>query len=224
MRKAWSTRARRWLKKLPQELLEKNPWKDSTKKVVRNWVKENVNIKGEDAILWGKWEEDDLECERLEEGTCPKPYWTEKQMRRRGEPMRKRMRRESMEGKQRGRNEKGDELSQGAEGGTHGSKKEDDGGKVGEPVPRNGRKEGRISSKEQKLIKAERRERWKVKKAMREKNKKERERKKQEIKEEMIRKGRETTRKQYTLRLWATGGRGGPREGGQRERERERWR
>ena len=169
-----------------------------------------MNIKGEDAILWGKWEEDDLECERLEEGTCPKPYWTEKQMRRRGEPLRKRMRRESMEGKQRGRNDKGDELSQGVEGRTQGSNKEDDGGKVGAPVLQNGRKEGRISSKEQKLIKAERRERWKVKKAIREKNKKERERKKQEIKEEMIRKGRETTRKQYTLRLWATGG--GPKE------------
>ena len=31
----------------------------------------------------------------MEEGTCPKPYWTEKQMRRRGEPQRKKMRRES---------------------------------------------------------------------------------------------------------------------------------
>ena len=56
------------------------------------------------------------------------------------------------------------------------------------------------------LIRAERRERWRVKKALREKNKKERERKKQALKEEMVRKGRETTRKQYTLRLWAIGG------------------
>ena len=60
--------------------------------------------------------------------------------------------------------------------------------------------------KEQKLIRAERRERWRVKKALREKNKKERERKKQALKEEMVRKGRETTRKQYTLRLWAIEG------------------
>ena len=60
--------------------------------------------------------------------------------------------------------------------------------------------------KEQRLIKAERREKWKLKKAKREKNKKERERKQQELKEEMVRKGRETTRKQYTLRLWATEG------------------
>ena len=104
MRKAWSTRARRWLKKLPQEMLERNPWSESTKKAVRAWVKDNVKIKGEDAILWGKWEDDDLEYERLEEGTCPKPYWTEKQMRRRGEPQRKKMRRESPGEKQEGRN------------------------------------------------------------------------------------------------------------------------
>ena len=204
MRKAWSTRARRWLKKLPQELLERNPWADSTKKVVRNWVKDNVNIKGEDAILWGKWDEDDLECERLEEGACPKPYWTEKQMRRRGEPQRKRMRLESMGEKQPGGNDQEEELCREAERMTQ--NQEDGGGKGGEPELRNGRKEGRINMKEQKLIRAERRERWRVKKAIKEKNKKERERKKQELKEEMVRKGRESTRKQYTLRLWAIGG------------------
>ena len=66
--------------------------------------------------------------------------------------------------------------------------------------------EGINSRKEQKLIRAARRERWRAKKALREKNKKERERKKQALKEEMVRKGRETTRKQYTLRLWAIGG------------------
>jgi len=198
MRKAWSTRARRWLKKVPQEFLEKNPWKDSTKKAVRKWVKENVRIKGEDAILWGKWEEDDLECERLEEGTCPKPYWTEKQMRRRGEPLRKRMRQDKEEG-----------LSKEVEGRTQKINKEVEveGWKGGEQEPgSNERREGRISTKEQKLIRAERRERWRVKKALREKNKKERERKKQALKEEMVRKGRETTRKQYTLRLWAIEG------------------
>ena len=44
MRKAWSTRARRWLKLMPPELLERNPWSDSTKKAVKNWVRENVGI------------------------------------------------------------------------------------------------------------------------------------------------------------------------------------
>ena len=38
----------------------------------------------DDAILWGNWEDQDLECEMLEV-VCPKPYWSEKQTRRRGE-------------------------------------------------------------------------------------------------------------------------------------------
>ena len=136
------------------------------------------------------------------------------------------MRRESMGGKQTGRNDKGDELSQEVEGRTQGPNKEDDGGMGGEPEPElgDGRREGRINTKEHKLIRAERRERWRVKKAMREKNKKDRQRKKLALKEEMVRKGRETTRKQYTLRLWAIARGGTPREGGQRERGRERWR
>ena len=65
---------------MPDNLRERNPWLTSTKKMVRNWVKENVGRKGEDAILWGKWEETNLEEERLEE-VCLKPYWSEKQMR-----------------------------------------------------------------------------------------------------------------------------------------------
>ena len=64
----------------------------------------------------------------------------------------------------------------------------------------------KIGIKELRIIKAERREKWRIKKAKREKNKKERERKQQELKDEMVRKGREKTRKQYTLRTWAIGG------------------
>ena len=86
------------------------------------------------------------------------------------------------------------------------NKPEDGEGKEGGTELPQGRKEGRISMKEQKLIKAERRERWKLKKAKREKNKKEREKKQQDKNEEMVRKGKEKTRKQYTLRMWATGG------------------
>ena len=114
------------------------------------------------------------------------------------------MRLESMGEKQPGGNDQEEELCREAERMTQ--NQEDGGGKGGEPELRNGRKEGRINMKEQKLIRAERRERWRVKKALREKNKKERERKKQALKEEMVRKGRETTRKQYTLRLWAIEG------------------
>ena len=98
---------------MPPETLERNPWSDSSKKAVKNWVRENVGIKGEDAILWGKWEEEDLEYKILEEGTCPRPYWTKKQMKRRGEPKRKKMRRENPEESNIGGNK---EVEQGGPG------------------------------------------------------------------------------------------------------------
>ena len=214
MRKAWSTRARRWLKKIPQELLNRNPWLDGTKKAVRSWVRTNVKTKGEDAILWGKWEEDDLECERLEEGTCPKPYWTEKQMRRRGEPQRKKMRRENQNGEEEGEEEKEDKeinkkMKTKVNTQNYGAKKEN---ATEEP-------QGKISMKAKRQLKTERRERWRIKKAIREKNRKERERKQKERKEAMVMKGTEKTRTQYTLRMWAIGG--GPlgKEGTEKEKE-----
>ena len=49
---------------------------------MKQWVNKNIRMKGEVDILWGKWEDEDLECEKLEE-TCPKPYLSERQMRRR---------------------------------------------------------------------------------------------------------------------------------------------
>ena len=63
-------------------------------------------------------------------------------------------------------------------------------GKEGGTELPQGRKEGRISMKEQKLIKAERRERWKLKKAKREKNKKEREKKQQEKMKKLLGRGK----------------------------------
>ena len=76
-----------------------------------------------------------------------------------------------------------------------------------------------ISMKEQRRIRAERRERWKIKKSIREKNKKERARKQKERNEAMVMKGKEKTRTQYTLRMWAIGG--GPlgREGTEKEKD-----
>ena len=78
---------------MPEDLWRRDPWLTSTKKQVREWVKENVGRKGDDAVLWGKWDETDLEEEKLEE-ECPRPAWTAKQMRRRGEPPRKKIRRD----------------------------------------------------------------------------------------------------------------------------------
>ena len=50
---------------------------------------ESLTIK---KLQWVKWEEVDLEHERLEEGGCPKLYWTEKHMRKRGVPPKRKLR------------------------------------------------------------------------------------------------------------------------------------
>ena len=63
-RKSWSTRSRRWLKAMPQEILESNPWEKGMKTRVKEWVKDNVGRKGSDAIPWGRWEQ----CEEKDEG------------------------------------------------------------------------------------------------------------------------------------------------------------
>ena len=44
-RKSWSTRARRWLKMIPQDIMEGDPWERGTKRRVKEWVKENVKRK-----------------------------------------------------------------------------------------------------------------------------------------------------------------------------------
>ena len=65
-RKSWSTRVRRWLKRMPQDILEGNPWEKGTKVRVKEWVKENVRRRGADSVLWGRWEEG-VEWEEREE-------------------------------------------------------------------------------------------------------------------------------------------------------------
>ena len=106
-RKSWSTRARRWLKMIPQDILEGNPWEKGTKRRVKEWVKENVRRKGADPILWGRWEvneewEDSEEYEneeseqnasrkgRAAEGKKKrKPPTSNKQLKKLGEPCKK---------------------------------------------------------------------------------------------------------------------------------------
>ena len=83
---------------MPEEVRSRDPWLVSTRRLVREWVKENVAQKGEDPVLWGKWEESDLEEEKLEEA-CPKPMWTNSQMKRRGEPPKKKIRRDDSDAK-----------------------------------------------------------------------------------------------------------------------------
>ena len=97
-KKAWSTRVRRWLKMMPQEMLEGNPWDKGTKTRVKEWVKDNVGGRGSDIILWGRWKHCDEEGEgeeairRKTGGEGPKgrnPPTSRKQMRKLGEPQRK---------------------------------------------------------------------------------------------------------------------------------------
>ena len=97
-RKAWSTRVRRWLKLMPQEMLEGNPWDKGKKTRVKEWVKDNEGRRGSDIILWGRWKHNDEEGEGEEAigkktgGEGPKgrnPPTSRKQMRKLGEPQRK---------------------------------------------------------------------------------------------------------------------------------------
>ena len=105
-RKSWSTRARRWLKMIPQDILDGNPWEKGTKRRVKEWVKDNVKRKGADSILWGRWEvnEEGEECEECEDGDehnssrkrgaeegkkKRNPPTSNKQLKKLGEPCRK---------------------------------------------------------------------------------------------------------------------------------------
>ena len=88
MRKSWSTRARRWLKIMPAELRERNPWKESTKKAVKNWVRENVGSRGEDHILWGRWQTGNAQEEGKDQKRKKTPT-SNKQLKKCGEPARK---------------------------------------------------------------------------------------------------------------------------------------
>ena len=47
----------------------------------KNWVKDNVGYRGDDPILWDKWEE-----------SKTRPYSTKKQMRKRGEAVKQKQR------------------------------------------------------------------------------------------------------------------------------------
>ena len=75
---------------MPAELMGRNPWKESTKKSVKNWVRENVGSRGEDHILWGRWQSANTQEElQVEEKKRKKPPTSIKQMKKWGEPLRK---------------------------------------------------------------------------------------------------------------------------------------
>ena len=94
MKKSWSIRARRWLKLMPQELKERDPWKDSTRKAIKAWVRENVGSRCEDHILWGRWEKKENEKEEKPKGKRLEAPTTRNQMKKCGEPRRKQRKRD----------------------------------------------------------------------------------------------------------------------------------
>ena len=73
---------------MPASLRERNPWKESTTKAVKKWVKENVGSRGEDHVLWGRWKIAEAHEEGKEQKRKKKPT-SNKQMKKCGEPLRK---------------------------------------------------------------------------------------------------------------------------------------
>ena len=191
---------------MPEEMRSRDPWLASTKKLVREWVKENVARKGEDAVLWGKWEETDLEEEKLEE-TCPRPVWTDKQMKRRGEPPKKKIRRDESDTKAERWVDKTEDKEN-----EEGNKARGAETKVGTTME-DKMKTTVVSKKELAKRQAERRERLKVKREIKAKKKMERELRKKEKEEKMIKAGEDKNRRQPKLRRWAKGEGGLEREG-----------
>ena len=80
---------------MPASLRERNPWKESTKKAVKTWVKENVGSRGEDHVLWGRWQIAEAHEEGKEQKR-KKPPTSNKQMKKCGEPPRKGKREEQV--------------------------------------------------------------------------------------------------------------------------------
>jgi len=211
-RKSWSTRARRWLKKLPQEILEGNPSEKGTKRKVKEWVKENVRRKGADPILWGRWEteeewedceENESEMENPKEGRKQeskvrrKPPTSGKQLRKLGEPNRKM-------GRIEGDPSRDVNIPQAVKSDPWPKPGEDGSAEKGRGQEVNGRKNAR-KRKEEYRKRAELRKKEKKEKAA------EKEKKRKERIETMRKKGEGKTRNQPKISAWLRMGNGGKR-------------
>ena len=180
MRKSWSTRARRWLKMMPASLRERNPWKESTKKAVKTWVKENVGSRGEDHVLWGRWQIAGAPEEGKEQKRKKKPT-SNKQMKKCGEPLRKGKREDlAMEEEEEPEKESmGKEKDQGAQ---------------------------KLTRKEERMRREERRVAREVRRKRTKENKLKREKKEKLAKEKLEKEGLKRNKNQLVLREWLKGG------------------
>ena len=153
--------------------------KESTKKAVKRWVKENVGSRGEDHILWGRWQT----VEALEEGgevqKRKKPPTSNKQMKKLGEPSRKE-RKEVVAVKE-------DPGKKGVEEKTH-------------------KDEQKPTRKEENLRREERRLAREVRRKKTKDNRLEKERKKKLAKEKLEQEGLKRNKNQMVLREWLRGG------------------
>ena len=214
-RKSRSTRARRWLKMLPQEILEGTPREKGTKRRVKEWVKENVRRKGAAPILWGRWETEEEweECEENEgeelrlmsskeggaaEGKMKrKPPTSSKQLRKLGEPSKKvgRIEEDSTGGA---------DITQAVNSDPRPKPGEEGSAEKARGQGANKRKNAR-KRKEEYRRKAELRKKEKKEKAA------EKEKKRKEREEALRRKGEKKTKNQPKISIWFRKGDGGQR-------------
>ena len=143
-----------------------------------------------------------MEDEKLEEA-CPRPVWTDKQMKRRGEPPKKKIKRDENDTEAERRVDKTED--EGNEGGNK--------ARGAETTMEDETRTTVVSRKEMVKRQAERRERLKVKREIKAKKKTERELRKKEKEAKMIKAGEDKNRRQPTLRRWARGEGGLEKEG-----------
>ena len=159
---------------------ERNPWKESTKKAVKRWVTENVGSRGEDNILWGRWQSENIqEGLQIEEKKRKKPPTSNKQMKKRGEPVRKEKKKdlEMKTAPEKENVEQGEDKSS-----------------------------QKLTRKEEKTRKEERRVAREVRRKRTKENRVIREKKAKIAKEKLENEGRRRNKNQQVLRDWLKGG------------------
>ena len=163
---------------MPASLRERNPWKESTKKAVKTWVKENVGSRGEDHVLWGRWKIAEAHEEGKEQKRKKNPT-SNKQMKKCGEPLRKGKREDLAMEEEPEKESMGKEKDQGAQ---------------------------KLTRKEERMRREERRVAREVRRKRTKENKLKREKKEKLSKEKLEKKGLKRNKNQLVLREWLKGG------------------
>ena len=163
---------------MPATLRERNPWKESTKKAVKTWVKENVGSRGEDHILWGRWQTAEAHEEGKEQKR-KKPPTSNKQMKKCGEPLRKGKREEKVVDDIPEKESMGKDSDQGAQ---------------------------KLTRKEERKKREDRRVAREVRRQKTKENKLQKEKRKKLANEKLEKEGQKRNKNQLILREWLKGG------------------